>query len=60
MDLIWWVLSIAVWLVLFVAAISVARSKGRSLLLWGIIAFFIPLIALIIVAVLPAKRPEAG
>ena len=34
-----------------------AQYKGRSIALWGTLAFFFPLIALLILAVLPTKTP---
>jgi uncharacterized membrane protein YoaK (UPF0700 family) len=34
-----------------------AKYKGRSIALWGTLAFFFPLIALLILAVLPTKTP---
>ncbi len=37
-------------------AVRIAQQKGRSAVLWGILAFFFSIIALIIVAVLPPAR----
>jgi uncharacterized membrane protein YoaK (UPF0700 family) len=34
-----------------------AKYKGRSIALWGTLAFFFPLIALLVLAVLPSKTP---
>lgn len=40
---------------------SIAVRKGHSPILWAILGFVIPIIALIIIALLPAKdRPAAG
>ena len=44
-----------VWIVCLVGTIMLARNKGRSPVLWGILAFFFSLIALIVLAVLPSK-----
>ena len=40
----------------FFGAVSaiVARAKGRSSIIWGIVGLFLPVIGLIIVALLPA------
>jgi hypothetical protein len=37
------------------ACASIARSKGRSSVVWGILGFFFTLIALLIIALLPRK-----
>jgi hypothetical protein len=34
---------------------SIARSKGHSPLLWGLLAIFLPVITLIIVLLLPNR-----
>ncbi len=34
-----------------------ARYKGRSMVLWAILAFVFPLVALMVLALLPAKTP---
>ncbi len=39
---------------------SIAAGKGRSPILWGILGFVFPLIALIVIAVLPAASPPAA
>lgn len=44
-----------VWLAILIGTVYMARNKGRSPVLWGILAFFFSLIALIIVAVLPSR-----
>jgi hypothetical protein len=35
------------------ATVTIAVSKGRNGLFWGIVAFFIPLITLIVIALVP-------
>ena len=37
---------------------NVAGSKGRSVVLWGVLAFFLPVIALILALALPAKSEQ--
>jgi hypothetical protein len=47
-------------ILLILATISIASSKGRSPLLWGLLAVFMPLIALLIIALLPSRTtPES-
>lgn len=53
------IIAFIVWFVLLVATMNVAGSKGRSVVLWGAIAFFLPVIALILAIVLPAKHEQA-
>jgi hypothetical protein len=49
------VIGFVIWIVIILWTVSIARKKGHSPVLWGILAFFF-LIALIIVAILPRKR----
>ena len=46
--------------ILVVATALLARGKGRSAVLWAVVALFLPLIALIIVLLLPAGTAPAG
>ena len=46
--------------VLVVATALLARRKGRSAALWAVVALFLPLIALVIVLLLPARTAPAG
>ncbi len=46
--------------ILVVATALLARRKGRSAVLWAVVALFLPLIALIIVLLLPAGTAPAG
>ena len=46
-----------IWIVIAIACAIVASSKGRSGFGWFILGFFLSVIALIIVAVLPSKVP---
>ena len=49
-----------IWIAIIFWTVSIARKKGRSAGLWGILAFFFSLIPLIIVAVLPSKHGASG
>lgn len=64
MDFIWWLLAAVLWITFLVITMSIARSKGHSALLWGLLAVFLPLITVIIVLLLPnrslGERPVPG
>jgi predicted PurR-regulated permease PerM len=45
-----------IWIGIILWTVSIARKKGRSAGLWGVLAFFFSLIPLIIVAILPSKQ----
>jgi len=47
--------SFVIWIGIIFWTASIARKKGRSAGLWGVLAFFFSLIPLIIVAILPSK-----
>ncbi len=53
----WVALIIAVDLLFIVVTMNVAARKGHGPLLWGIVAVFIPVIALLVVLVLPPREP---
>lgn len=53
------IIAFIVWFVLLVATMNVAGSKGRSVVLWGVIGFFLPVIGLVLALVLPAKHEQA-
>jgi hypothetical protein len=48
------------WVILVVVTALLARRRGRSAALWAVLALFLPVIALIIVLVLPAKTAPKG
>ncbi|MEI6451897.1 MAG: hypothetical protein WCP98_18380 [Actinomycetes bacterium] len=49
------------YVLLVLATALLAGRKGRSAVLWAVIALFLPLIALVIVLLLPARAaPEGG
>lgn len=52
------IIAFIVWFALLVATMNVAGAKGRSVVLWGILAFFLPVIALILALALPAKSEQ--
>lgn len=54
--LIGWLIGLVIWIGLIFWTVSIARKKGRSPMLWGVLAFFFSWIALIIVAILPRKQ----
>jgi hypothetical protein len=51
----WWLIFVFAWFIFLVVTITIARSKGRSALFWGILACFLPLITIIIVLLLPPR-----
>ncbi|HEY5987876.1 MAG TPA: hypothetical protein VIV12_16105 [Streptosporangiaceae bacterium] len=55
MGFIWWLLIVALWVIFLSVTMSIARSKGHSPLLWGLLAVFLPGITLIIVLLLPNR-----
>jgi hypothetical protein len=55
MGLVWWLLTVALWVIFLSVTMSIARSKGHSALLWGLLAVFLPGITLIIVLLLPNR-----
>ena len=55
MGFVWWLIIVAFWVIFLTFTMSIARSKGHSPLLWGLLAIFFPLITLIIVLLLPNR-----
>ena len=54
-SFLWWLVVFALWVVFLTLTMSIARSKGHSPLLWGLLACFLPLITVVIVLLLPPK-----
>ena len=54
----WWLIFVVAWAVFLFITVTIARSKGRSGLFWGILACFLPLITIIIVLLLPARSRD--
>jgi hypothetical protein len=55
MGFVWWLIIVAFWVIFLTFTMSIARSKGHSPLLWGLLAIFLPVITLIIVLLLPNR-----
>ena len=54
----WWIISVFLWVIFIYFTFLLAASKGRSPLLWVILAVFFPLITIIILLIIPSKsRP---
>ncbi len=53
----WWLIVFFLWVVFLTLTMSIARSKGHSPLLWGLLACFLPGITVIIVLLLPVRTP---
>ena len=51
----WWLIIFFLWVVFLTLTMSIARSKGHSPLLWGLLACFLPGITVIIVLLLPVR-----
>ena len=52
----WWIIAIVLWALFIYFTFMLAASKGRSPLLWVILAIFFPLITIIILLILPRKE----
>jgi hypothetical protein len=50
------VIGLMIWILIIAWTASIASRKGRSPFLWGLLAFFVSLIALILVALMPSRR----
>ena len=51
-----WVIGLIIWILIISWTAAIARRKGRSPFLWGVLAFFFSFIALILIALMPSKR----
>jgi Na+-translocating ferredoxin:NAD+ oxidoreductase RnfA subunit len=54
-EFLWITLFIVLDIIFLLITMTIARSKGHSPLLWGLLAVFFPLITIIIVLLMPAK-----
>lgn len=55
---VWWIIAVILWALFIYFTFMLAAAKGRSPLLWVILAIFFPLITIIILLILPSKsRP---
>ena len=53
MGFFWWMILVFAWFIFLSVTIAIARSKGRSGLLWGILACFLPGITIIVLLLVP-------
>jgi uncharacterized membrane protein YoaK (UPF0700 family) len=53
------IISLVIALVIAYFCHKIAVGKGRGPILWAVLGFLFPIIALIIIAVLPPKSPPA-
>jgi len=58
LEFFWWLIFVCAWLLFLLATVTIARTKGRSGLLWGILACFFPLITIIILLVIPSRSTD--
>ena len=52
----WWLIFFVAWVIFIFFTVTIARAKGRSGLLWGILACFFPLITIIVLLLIPPTR----
>ena len=50
------VIGFIIWILVIAWSAAVARRKGRSPFLWGLLAFFFSLIALLVILLMPSRR----
>ena len=62
MHILWfyWIIALIVDLVFAWICYTIAKGKGRSAWLYAIFGFFFSIITLIVILLLPSKRPAAG
>jgi hypothetical protein len=54
----WWIIAVVLWVLFIYFTFLLAAGKGRSPLLWVVLAIFFPLITIIVLLIIPAKsRP---
>ena len=56
LGFIWWLIFVLAWAVFLVFTVTLARSKRRSGLFWGLLACFFPVIAIIVLLLMPSRR----
>jgi phosphate starvation-inducible membrane PsiE len=57
LTFLWWMVLVFLWVIFLTLTMTIARSKGHSPLLWGLLACFFPGITVIIVLLLPPRTP---
>jgi hypothetical protein len=55
----WWIIAVVLWALFIYFTFMLAASKGRSPLLWVVLAIFFPLITIIILLILPPKPRQS-
>jgi len=56
----WWLIFFVFWVIFIYITITIARAKGRSGLLWGLLACFFPLITIIVLLLIPPAARSRG
>jgi len=57
-SFLWWIIAVVLWVIFIYFTFLLAASKGRSPLLWVILAIFFPLITIIVLLIIPSRsRP---
>ncbi len=51
----WWIIFIVAWIIFLTMTMALARAKGHSPLLWGLLACFFPVISIIVLLLLPTR-----
>jgi Na+-translocating ferredoxin:NAD+ oxidoreductase RnfA subunit len=51
----WWAVFVVLWVMFIYFTFALAVSKGRSPVLWVILALFLPLITIILLLVMPDR-----
>jgi hypothetical protein len=51
----WWIIWVVLWALFLYVTFALAVSKGRSPILWVILAIFFPLITVIVLLILPNR-----
>jgi hypothetical protein len=51
----WWIIWVVLWAFFLFMTMTIARSKGHSPLLWGLLACFLPFITVVVVLLLPNR-----
>jgi hypothetical protein len=54
----WWLIFVVAWVLFLFFTVTIARMKGRSAILWGILACFFPLITIVVLLLLPDRSSD--
>jgi hypothetical protein len=55
----WGLIGFIIWILIISWTATTAARKGRSAFLWGLLAFFFSIFALLLVVLMPSKRYNA-